>query len=116
MSITKAEQIAAEQAEADELEGIQPADSATMELIRRFRHLKKLMAPHEAEIKTIQNLIKEDMLKKGLGHLTENGVEVTTLSVTHRTGFDKKAAIEDLGLDVIGAYITTSDSTTLRIK
>lgn len=116
MSITKAQQVAAEQAEADELEGIAPASKEAMELIRRFRHLKKLMAPHEAELKTIQSLIKEEMLSKKLGHLTENGVEVTTLSVTHRTGFDKKAAIENLGLDVIGAYITTTDSTTLRIK
>lgn len=116
MSITKAEQIAAEQAEADELEGIEPASAEALELIRRYRHLKKLMAPHEAEIKTIQNLIKEEMLNKHLGHLTENGVEVTTLSVTHRTGFDKKAAIEELGIDVLGAFITTSDSVSLRIK
>lgn len=115
-NITKAEQNAAEQLEADELEGIEPASPEAMELIKRFRHLKKLMAPHEEEIKTIQSLIKEEMTKKGLGHLTYNGVEVTTLSVTHRTGFDKKGAIENLGLDVIGAFITTSDSVTLRIK
>lgn len=115
-TIDKASQIAAEQAEADALEGIRPVTEAEWDLIKRHNALVKRMAPLKAELEAIKELIKETMTEDHLRNLTHDGVEVATLSTTNRTGFDKKNAINKLGMDVIGEFITTSSSTSLRIK
>ena len=112
----KASQITAEQAEADAMEGIRPVTDAEWDLIKRHNALVKRMAPLKKELEAIKELIKESMTDNRLRNLTHDGVEVATLSTTNRTGFDKKGAIAELGIDVIGEFITTSSSTTLRIK
>ena len=106
-----------DQVQADALEGIISADEATLELINSLRAVKRRKAEAEAEEKMLVELIKDQMRANGVKHYTdEAGVEVTTLKTSVNSRFDKKAAIEKLGANVIAEFVSTSTSYSLTIK
>lgn len=113
---TKAQQVEAEQIHADEMEGYRRAPEEIYALVLEHREIVKKMAPLEAEKKAIEELIKEYQIKEGVVHLTHDGVDLTTLSETTRNNFDKDAASQKLGVDVLAQFYSTSSSFRLIIK
>lgn len=105
-----------EQALADEMEGFRRAPEEIYELLQRHAELVDILRPIEAEKKAIEELVKEYQVKEGVIHLTHDGVELTTLSETVRNTFDKKAASDTLGVDVLAQFYNQSSSYRLIIK
>lgn len=113
--MTKAEQVAAEEQEALELEGIERIPEELIEYRARYKEIADQMKILKAEQDAIKDLYREYMFSHHTGTFTLEGVTVTTLSDSVREEFDLKKAKAEIP-EIIAGYITTKHSTTLRIK
>lgn len=105
-----------EEIEAAKLEGSFVADEDTYELYERYKELKEQMKPLEAEMNSIKELLKDQMIEHHARHLTHDGVDITTLTTATTSSVDKKKLAADLGEDVAAGYFITKETTRMTIK
>lgn len=90
---TTAAGIVLDELEAALLEGAAPISEEGLEIQRRWHELKSRMAPYEAELKVIQELLTDEMRSKGVSKLTYKGAVVVEQISTTRTKVDLEGII-----------------------
>lgn len=106
----------AEELEAALHEGAAPISDEALELVARYRELRKQKAALDAEQEAIKELILGEMFEKGVNKLTRNGVTEVEEIPTKRKVIDEKGLAEDFGADVIANYISYKDGTRFDAK
>lgn len=105
-----------EQIDANELEASVVADTATQELLDRYRELNSMVKKASAEMETIKSLIRAEMIKQDLSHFTDEfGTNLTTLSTTKSSSLDREGLEAKLGVEVVGEFVRTKMGTKLNI-
>ena len=104
-----------EELEAALLEGAAPISEEGLELQRRYHQLKSDIAPAEAEMKAIKELLLGEMHDKGVNTLTYKGVPVAAEVTSFRTKVDLPGIVAEFP-EVEAKYVSKSISKRFDAK
>ena len=92
------------------------ATDHALKMISEYNELSEQIKELEAKKSAVADNIKKYMNRFNLDHITKDGRNLATFTITESKTFDRQAATEALGEDVINKFVVVKEGSRLNVS